>query len=259
MAKKDYLTDVAIVCVTNTEFAAVTLFHDWKPITIPGDERIYDAAEFDRDGKTYKIICAKQDKMGMTSAAVTTMKIIEQFRPKYVIMVGIAAGIALDDESNQMYGDVLVADIVWDYSSGKYVSPDDAEIVFGDIGFLPRYNHEAIPDVIIPYIKKAIASPENECHVHLGPMACGTTVVANHKLIEKRIHSQMKNTVGLDMESYAIVYACNQASEPKPIPIIIKSICDFADNEKGDDYQRFAAYTSCEFAKLLYEKFLPLD
>lgn len=259
MKKKDYLTDIAIICVTNTEFAAVTLFHDWKPITIPGDERIYDTAEFERDGKTHKIICAKQDKMGMTSAAVTTMKIIEQFRPRYIIMVGIAAGIALDDDSNQMYGDVLVADIVWDYSSGKYVSPDDAEIVFGDIGFLPRYTHEAIPDVVMPYIKKAIASPENECHVHLGPMACGTTVVANHKLIEKRIHSQMENTVGLDMESYAIVYACNQASDPKPIPIIIKSICDFADSEKGDDYQRFAAYTSCEFAKLLYEKFLPLD
>ena len=55
-------------------------------------------------------------------------------------------------------------------------------------------------------------------------MACGTTVVANHKLIEKRIHSQMEGTVGLDMESYAIVYACNQATEPKPIPIIIKSM-----------------------------------
>ncbi len=259
MSKRDYLTDIAIICVTNTEFAAVTLFHKWQPVTIPGDERIYDTAEFERDGKTYKIVCAKQDKMGMTSAAVTTMKLIEGFRPRYVIMVGIAAGIALDSGSSQMYGDVLVADTVWDYSSGKYVSPDDAEIVFGDIGFLPRYTHETIPDVIMPYIEKAIASPENECHVHLGPMACGTSVVANRSLIEKRIHSQMDNTVGLDMESYAVVYACNQATDPKPIPIIIKSICDFADSEKGDDYQRFAAYTSCEFAKLLYEKFLPLD
>jgi nucleoside phosphorylase len=69
----------------------------------------------------------------------------------------------------------------------------------------------------------------------------------------------MSNTVGLDMESYAVVYAANHASAPRPIPIIIKSICDFADSKKADDYQRFAAYTSCEFAKLLYEKYLPFD
>ena len=48
-------------------------------------------------------------------------------------------------------------------------------------------------------------------------------------------------------------------TQPRPIPIIIKSICDFADSRKSDEYQKFAAYTSCEFAKLLYEKFLPLE
>jgi nucleoside phosphorylase len=152
-----------------------------------------------------------------------------------------------------------VADTVWNYSAGKYVSPDEADIVFGDIGFLPRSTHEAIPAEIMPYIRRAARSPENECHVHIGPLACGTTVVANHSIIEKNIHSQMSNTVGLDMESYAVVYAANHASAPRPIPIIIKSICDFADSKKADDYQRFAAYTSCEFAKLLYEKYLPFD
>lgn len=48
-------------------------------------------------------------------------------------------------------------------------------------------------------------------------------------------------------------------TQPRPIPIIIKSVCDFADSRKSDEYQKFAAYTSCEFAKLLYEKILPLE
>lgn len=61
------------------------------------------------------------------------------------------------------------------------------------------------------------------------------------------------------MESYAVVYAAENATLPRPIPIIIKSVCDFADSKKSDEYQKFAAYTSCEFAKLLYEKFLPLE
>ena len=57
---------------------------------------------------------------------------------------------------------------------------------------------------------------------------------------------------------YAVVYAANHASDPKPIPIIAKSVCDFADSSKSDDYQRFAAYSSCEFTKILYEKILPM-
>ena len=87
MKKKEYLTDVAIISVTNTEFAAVMLFHDWKAKTVAGDDQIYDVAEFERDGKTHKLVCVKQGEMGMPSAAATTMKVIDQFRPKYVIMV----------------------------------------------------------------------------------------------------------------------------------------------------------------------------
>ena len=259
MGRKEYLTDVALISVTNTEFAAVMHFHDWKPKMISGDDLIYDTAEFERDGKTYTLVSARQDSMGMTSAAVTAMKIIENFRPRYIIMVGIAAGIALDESVDQMYGDVIIPDTVWNYSSGKYVPPEKAEIVFGDLGFIPRFAAENIPAEIFPYIIDAINSPENECHVHVGPMACGSTVVANSKVIEKNVHSQMRDTAGLDMESYAVVYAANRATEPRPIPIIIKSICDFADSKKADDYQKFAAYTSCEFAKLLYEKYLPME
>ena len=107
-------------------------------------------------------------------------------------------------------------------------------------------------------MKKASESEKNECHVHIGPMACGSSVVANNLVLKKQIHSQLENTAGLDMESYGVVYAATNASEPKPYPIIIKSVCDFANSEKSDDFQKFAAYTSSEFAKLLVEDYLPL-
>ena len=79
------------------------------------------------------------------------------------------------------------------------------------------------------------------------------------ELLDKQIYSHYRHTAGLDMESYAVVYAANHASAPKPTPIIVKSVCDFADSRKTDDYQRFAAYSSCEFAKFLYEEILPMD
>ena len=257
--KKDFGTDVALMSVTNTEFSAVLHFHDWKAKIIRGDDQVYDVSSFERDGKKMSLVHAKQGEMGMTAAAATAMKLIYEFRPRYLIMVGIAAGVALEGVATQMYGDVVVPDVVWNYSAGKFVSPDRADISFGDVGFLPRSTYASIPDEILPYIKKAINSGENQCHVHVGPMACGSSVVANRDILKKQIHSQLRETAGLDMESYAVVYAALHAPKPRPIPIIIKSVCDFADAEKSDIYQRFAAYTSCEFAKLLYEKYLPFE
>lgn len=257
--KDNYLTDVALMTVTNREFDAVMFFHDWKSHTVEGDDQIYQIASFERDGKTYSMVHVQQPEMGMTSAAATATKLIYEFRPRYIIMVGIAAGVAKDGDINQLYGDVVVPDIVWNYSVGKFVSPSDADISFGDIGFVPRSAHLAIPNEVMPYIRMAIDSPENECHVHIGPMACGSSVVANRKILEKQIHSQLSTTAGLDMESYAVVYAAQYVAQPRPIPIIIKSVCDYADSEKTDEYQKFAAYTSCEFAKLLYEKYLPFE
>ena len=256
--RKRYETDVALLSVTTTEFRAVMHFHDWRAKTFPDDDQIYDVATFQRDGREHTLVHAKIGEMGMTAAAATAMKVIYTFRPRYLIMVGIAAGVARSELEEQMYGDVVVADSVWNYSAGKFVSPDQAEIVYGSIGFLPRSTTEKIPEEIMPYLRKAAQSEENPCHVYIGPMACGSTVVASRELLEKQVYTQYRHTAGLDMESYAVVYAANHAAEPRPIPIIIKSVCDFADSEKSDDYQRFAAYSSCEFAQFLYEKILPM-
>ena len=43
------------------------------------------------------------------------------------------------------------------------------------------------------------------------------------------------------------------------MPIIAKSVCDYADSRKSDRYQKFAAFTSCRFVQLVNEKHLPLD
>lgn len=83
-------------------------------------------------------------------------------------------------------------------------------------------------------------------------------MVANREVVDQQVRSQLPTTAGLDMESYGVFYAARKAWNSKTEPIVIKSICDYADEEKCDLYQKFAAFTSSEFAKLLYEKYLPL-
>jgi nucleoside phosphorylase len=253
--KYDY--HVALITATATEETGLKhMYDDWKLRLLEGDDQRYYETSFERNGKTFKVITARQSEMGMTAAGVLTMKMISMFKPKYMIMVGIAAGVAHKNAVEQLYGDVVVPDVVWDYSSGKFVSPKRANVTFGDVGFVPRPHFVNIDDTMLEAVERAIESPENECHVHIGPMACGSTVVANSEVVEKQIHAQYGNTAALDMESYAVMYAVREAPAPKPKGLVIKSVCDYANEEKSDQYQKFAAFTSAQFAKLLYEKFL---
>ena len=83
------------------------------------------------------------------------------------------------------------------------------------------------------------------------PMACGTAVVANKKLVEDHIIAHFRKSGGLDMEAYGVFFAARSMCDSQPTAICIKSVSDFADNDKGDGYQPFAAYTSANFAKHL--------
>lgn len=234
-----------------------SLYNSWKRLSVKGDNQAYYEAFFEKDGKQYRIITAQQSVMGMTAATVLTMKGIEEFHPKYVIMSGIAAGTG--DEAKQIYGDVIVPDIIWDYSTGKFVGPDETEIRFGDIGFLPRPRSVYTSEEIIEIVKSTMNREDNEFHVHIGPLACGSSVVANRAVVERQVLSLFPHTIGLDMESYSVAFTCQNCKSPHPTPIIVKSICDFANSEKSDQYQKFAAYTSSRYVKYLLENHLPLD
>lgn len=254
----EYDYSVALVVVTDTEeYATKCMYDSWKLITFEHDNQKYFETSFMRDGREHKIVYARQNEMGMTAGAALSMKVIQHFRPRYLIMVGIAAGVALEDMEKQIYGDVIVADVIWNYSAGKFVNCENADIKFGTVGFIPRPTVIKMNEELRPYIKATIASEENQNHVYIGPMASGSAVVANHEILNKQIRTQFKHTAGLDMEAYGIVYAAANATKPAPDALVIKSVCDYADSRKSDKYQKFAAYTACEFAKLLYEKYLP--
>ncbi|UKJ05811.1 hypothetical protein [Solitalea lacus] len=49
------------------------------------------------------------------------------------------------------------------------------------------------------------------------------------------------------METYAVFYAACNCSKPQPLAFSTKSLSDFANEEKNDDYQMYAAYTSASY------------
>lgn len=56
------------------------------------------------------------------------------------------------------------------------------------------------------------------------------------------------------MEAFAVMVAAEYASESQLKSIAIKSVCDYADKDKQDGWQSYAAYTSACFADELFRR-----
>ncbi len=257
-----YDYDVAIITAVELETRAVNrLYGNWQKYYNPNDPTNYYINEFYNSGKKLKIVTAQQRDPGMAAAATLTGKMLMHFKPKYILMVGIAAGVG----GNKNFGDIIIADEVWNYSSGKYIAGNEGEDM---VRFLPDPKSISLDrmllgqvsidysDVLFQIKKNWIESVNHDLKLVIGPLACGTAVIANEEIVKQLIQAHSRKTVGLDMESYGMFYSVCNGTGLKTTPLCLKSISDFADHEKGDFYQNYAAYTSANFAKYLIENVL---
>jgi len=259
---KTYGVDLGIICaLEGVEFEAVrALPCAWQPLRLTADETRYLSGTISSNGSGISVIAAAAPQMGMPASAVLASKMIAQFRPRILAMVGICAGRV--EKTN--LGDIIVGNPSWDWGSGK----------IDVVGNQPRFRpapHQVELDIDLSAELKAICSdvellarvkhssagkkPPSELKVHFGPLASGAAVIANSEVFEGLL-SQHRNLLGIEMEAYGVVMACKGSGKPRPAPIIMKSVCDFADRDKSDDYQAYAASVS---ANLLYHSVTKLS
>lgn len=258
-----YEYDIAFITAVDIEDRELSKqFTNWTTLNISNDPTIYQTTKIITDEKEIRVVKAMQNEMGMTSAAVLTSKLITNFRPKFVVMVGISAGI------NKEYnlGDIIFASEMWNYSSGKYVLDDkDSKIkLLPD----PRYvqvEQSIIEksrqnfDKILSDIQSNFNYSKSILRIANGSLACGSAVVASEEVVKDYVLAHSRKTIGLDMESYGVGYACVNSQTIKPKFMVIKSICDFADESKNDSAHEYAAYTSSAFAKHFVLNYLDFD
>jgi nucleoside phosphorylase len=254
---KSIKADLAIITALHkVELEAVLeLPINWTERFYPDDNNTYYWGEIERsNGEKFTIVATSCSRMGMASAAATTMKVCSKFKPKIAIMTGIAAGV----EGKTQFGDVLVADPCWDWGSGKNT------VVDGEEKMLNAPHQISLDTVLRAKFQKISASrkyldeifskwpieqrPHSPLKLHIGPIATGAVVLENPKTVEQII-SQHRETIGVEMEAYGFCYAATIADSKDIKPIVIKSVCDFANPDKNNDWQKYAAYTS---ARLMY-------
>lgn len=225
---------------------------EWGMLKQPNDQTIYHKGHFRKSKKELSVIAACAQQMGMSAAAVLTSKLIVQFRPRYVAMAGIAAAVR---DSDAKIGDILVADRSWDYESGKHRTVAGKQVFDPDPRSIPLrvdikewfLHHQAL-NSFLSDIQNAWpgARPETTLRMHIGPIASGSGVVQDESIIA-HVKSQSRKLIGIDMETYGVFFAAENSSQPRPVPLSIKSACDFADTNKSDEYQNYAAFTSAQF------------
>lgn len=260
MKNSTHKCNVAIITAVQVETESVRkLNKDWQKIEFEYDPTLYYKTNF---GNNIKIVTAQQSEMGMSSSATLTMKMISHFRPEYIIMVGIAAGVG----SGKEFGDIIIPSEVWNYSSGKYISMDSTvEKGSPILDFIPDSSSIKLDPKILGKSLQNFSDKlnsiknnwplqlTNDLKIISGPMACGTAVVASCEIVEQLVKKHFRKTSGIDMESYGMFYAATNGLGKNPIPICIKSICDFADADKMDNFQNYAAHTSANFMKYFIE------
>lgn len=199
----------------------------------------------------------------MTAACVTASKLIHRWRPKYLVMTGIAAGTSDSLE----FGDVVIAETCYDYGSGKI-----HEVEGGPRKFIPSPRQLSICPKLKALLQqwestqrcmKEIGtswtkSGEVRPSLRLGVVATGAAVVESESLIEE-IKEHSRKVVALEMEAYGVFQAAHLSTHPKPRIFVAKSISDFASPAKNDDAQRLAAFTSAEFVHAFFTQEADLE
>lgn len=264
VSHRNYMYDLAVICALPEELEYVNKsLIDVKQIRAPFDDFIYFEGCYEKQGNLVHVIATRSTQMGMVAASTLTTKLIYNFCPRYVVMTGIAAGV----KGKTNMGDAIVAEYTWDYGAGKevidesgqkkhkntiqqiHISPEISNMVRQlqlDTAFLDSVKSEA-----------RVKKPKNKFNIIMGAVATGAAVIADPDKVKEIIDNQVRDLIAVEMEVYGVYYAANWAISPRPQFIAIKSVCDYADAEKNDDFHDYAAYTSVRvFEKMAKEYFV---
>jgi nucleoside phosphorylase/CheY-like chemotaxis protein len=238
--------------------ALLNLPWDWRELSADGDATLYHEGRYVGMHGERRVIAAHAPQMGMVATAILATKMIHCFAPKYLVMIGICAGI----RGVCNLGDIVCADPCWDWGSGKLIDRAGASSFLQapsqlrlDSFIRAKLAAMCGDQALWDRVKREWSfgnSPSHGLKMHIGPLASGATVLSDMSTAGN-VKDQHRQLAGIDMEAYSIFAAAAESVLPQPKAFVLKSVVDFADPEKSDNYRDYAAFTGAkaleEFAK----------
>lgn len=181
-----------------------------------------------------------QARIGRVNAAIAANNAIRQWQPRYILLIGIAGGVA---QTGIRLGDVLISDQIIDYELQKLT----------DVGAQPRFEVYR-PDSSLLEVARHVARgqwtkfiqtkrpSQGKVTSHFGPIASGDKVIASRDELAK-LQEHWPRLIGVEMEGAGIAAAVVSASSA-PSFLIIRAVADLIDGSKQPDVRKWQAYAA---------------
>ncbi|QCR40102.1 hypothetical protein C1N74_06470 [Microbacterium sp. SGAir0570] len=211
--------DVLLLCAVPVEWDCLKeLINEAVPDPLFNDPAIRGRLEI--SGRSFSAALVEVG-MGLTPAAMATLKAVEKYRPALVAFVGIAGGI-----KDVKIGDVVIADKVYAYETGKV-----------EAGKFQSRSDTRVPAAhLVGIARKFRALHEPVGYkIFVGALASGEKVVADIKSSEvQRIKAMGGDSLALEMEGSAVVGAIDRA-ELNPDYFLVRGISDLIEGKSDTD------------------------
>ncbi len=202
--------EVLLLCAVPVEWDSLkTLVSDPVEDPVLNDPAIRGRLEF--EGRSLSVALVEVG-VGSTKSGMSTLSAIEKYQPRLVLFIGVAGGI-----KDVAIGDVVVADKVYYYESGKLV----------DGAFQARSDTRTVPATLAGIARRIRAQPNlASFQIFVGALASGEKVIADVKSDElARIHAHSGDALALEMEGNAVLAAIDRA-EITPDFFIVRGVSD---------------------------------
>ncbi len=242
--------DIVIITALQKEVDAV-LSHFDSAVEVKRKGRTFYRCHLSSNniGRHAKVIIFSQDQMGNVESAMAATQAIDVWNPQYLLLVGIAGGIR---DSDRNLGDIVVSEQIVNYEIGKLKSSgleNRWDVIKGSPVLLnlarnmrnrswAANNHVERPD--------NVPSTPN---VHFAVVGSGEKVIVDENF-SNLISGKWSRMAAVEMESYGVAYAAYKA-ETAPHFLMIKSICDWADDSKNDIWQAYCADIAASYVRSL--------
>src|SRR6266702_1888804 len=174
-------------------------------------------------------------------------RILEECQPRIAIMTGICAG----DAQRVQLGDLIVAERTFTYDNGKLTLDEHGRSVHEHDSMTYQLDANILQFLglfddwkpLVARLKRPPTSPERRkgrtiaCHIKA--MASGSAVRADTPFQDVR--APVRGTVAIDMEGAA--FGLVMSHHPLIRWLIVKGVCDYANQDKSEAYHDYAAST----------------
>ena|ERR1035441_6334670 len=205
-----------------------------------------------------RLVVAVQTGVAGVNAGISATRILDYFdQPELAILVGITAGLrddraSPDDMTAPLLGDILVPTATVDVEAGK-VTPKGMQRAGQIIPVSPNHQRAVASwpgyGAWAPRWKRKINDAEVPPRIFADcTLACTASVIAYDEYAQS-LKQHDRKIAGIEMEAVGVATACNGRCDF----LVVKSISDWADENKEDSQHSYGTQVSADFVISMIE------